>query len=93
MPKPKLIERPNCQIGYLKRAREMQQLAQPYYKDGKGDKSLSWVHEHVIKPRFGNSYRTFLRAWTTDTHVLERRERERDESERLKLRNRFPLTL
>lgn len=93
MEKHELIERPNCQIGYLKRAREMQRLAKAYYEDGRGDKSLSWVHEHFIKPRFGNSYRTFLRAWRTDTSVLERREHERDERERRKLRNRFPLTL
>ena len=77
------------QIGYLKRAREMQQLATAHYVPGQGDKSLARVHERYIKPRFGNTYRTFLRAWNTDTSMLETLERERDERERQKQRLRY----
>ncbi len=90
MNKPKLIERPNCQLGYLKRAQEMKLLAKPHTK--RGGVTLSWIYEHVIKPRYGTSYRTFLRAYHTDTSMLERRENERDERERRKLQETYGLT-
>lgn len=48
--------------------------------------------KNIIKPRFGNTYRTFLRAMNTDTSVIERLERERDERELCKLRDKNSLT-
>lgn len=86
MLKPKSNEKPKKQIGYLKRAREMQELAHANFEPERGDKSLSRIHKNIIKPRFGNTYRTFLRAMNTDTSVIERLERERDERELCKLR-------
>lgn len=62
MLKPKSNEKPKKQIGYLKRAREMQELAHANFEPERGDKSLSRIHKNIIKPRFGNTYRTFLRA-------------------------------
>lgn len=88
MLKPKSNEKPKKQIGYLKRAREMQELAHANFEPERGDKSLSRIHKNIIKPRFGNTYRTFLRAMNTDTSVIERLERERDERELCKLRDK-----
>lgn len=92
MLKPKSNEKPKKQIGYLKRAREMQELAHANFEPERGDKSLSRIHKNIIKPRFGNTYRTFLRAMNTDTSVIERLERERDERELCKLRDKNSLT-
>lgn len=91
MLKPKSNEKPKKQIGYLKRAREMQELAHANFEPERGDKSLSRIHKNIIKPRFGNTYRTFLRAMNTDTSVIERLERERDERELCKLRDKNKL--
>lgn len=92
MLKPKSNEKPKKQIGYLKRAREMQELAHANFEPERGDKSLSRIHKNIIKPRSGNTYRTFLRAMNTDTSVIERLERERDERELCKLRDKNSLT-
>lgn len=92
MLKPKSNEKPKKQIGDLKRAREMQELAHANFEPERGDKSLSRIHKNIIKPRFGNTYRTFLRAMNTDTSVIERLERERDERELCKLRDKNSLT-
>lgn len=55
MLKPKSNEKPKKQIGYLKRAREMQELAHANFEPERGDKSLSRIHKNIIKPRFGNT--------------------------------------
>lgn len=49
MLKPKSNEKPKKQIGYLKRAREMQELAHANFEPERGDKSLSRIHKNIIK--------------------------------------------
>lgn len=71
MLKPKSNEKPKKQIGYLKRAREMQELAHANFEPERGDKSLSRIHKNIIKPRFGNTYRTFLRAMNTEFNSIK----------------------
>lgn len=48
MLKPKSNEKPKKQIGYLKRAREMQELAHANFEPERGDKSLSRIHKNIF---------------------------------------------
>lgn len=58
------------QTSYLKRAREIQRIVSRHYEPGRQDRNLSAVYRRHVEPRFGITYKTFLRARKIDTSPL-----------------------
>lgn len=47
-------------LNYLKRVRDIQQLATQYYEPGRQDRNWRWVWRNHVNPRFHISYARFI---------------------------------
>lgn len=66
------------QTSYLKRAREIQRIVSRHYEPGRQGRNLSAVYRRHVEPRFGITYKTFLRARKIDTSPLGQDEAVRE---------------
>ena len=62
---------------YLKKAKCIQEIISRHYEPGRQDRNLRAVHRRYIEPLFGVCYKSCLRAWHTDTSILNSDQKEK----------------
>ena len=61
---------------YIKKAKYIQEIISRHYEPGRQDRNLRAVHRRYIEPLFGIYYKSCLRAWHTDTSILNNEQKE-----------------